>query len=183
MNIHYDNCLDKTDQFDIKELKLLDEIMNSVRLITSLPNYIKSEVDTVEYRITVKCSTEQSFHEFQNLISQSLDMNTESIYFPKRRESNRKFKEIENDKKLVKRKSNNNLHPNDCSLHWIDLPSFNNEKKNDCYKKFEVKFRNEKDYKYFQLLLNQNMTNKTKIIHFPKVMKTTRKIWIDESHD
>ena len=49
---------------------------------------------------------------------------------------------------------------------WVGMPEFVQEKKK-IFKELIVRFETEEDYKEFQTLINQKMTNKTKSIWHP----------------
>jgi hypothetical protein len=49
---------------------------------------------------------------------------------------------------------------------WVGMPEFVQEKK-VIFKELIVRFETEEDYKKFQTLINQKMTNKTKSIWHP----------------
>lgn len=64
--------------------------------------------------------------------------------------------------------------------HWIGMPEFIQE--DDLpYKKIYVSFRNEDDYNAFAKLINQNLSEKTKSIWYPKLDRdeNTLKRWIE----
>jgi len=64
--------------------------------------------------------------------------------------------------------------------HWIGMPSFVQE--DDApFKKIYISFRNEDDYDEFAKLINQNLSDKTKSIWYPKLERdeNTLKRWIE----
>lgn len=65
--------------------------------------------------------------------------------------------------------------------HWIGMPEFE-QKDNPSYKKLIVNFRNKDDYEEFAKLLDQNLTEKTKSIWYPKLNRdeNSLKRWIEE---
>lgn len=70
----------------------------------------------------------------------------------------------------------------DWEEHWKGMPEFVQED-NPPYKKIIINFRNEDDYKSFAKLIEQNLTEKTKSIWYPKldVDDNILKRWIEET--
>jgi hypothetical protein len=64
--------------------------------------------------------------------------------------------------------------------HWIGMPEFSQEK-NPPFKKIYLNFRNQEDYDAFSKLINQNLSEKTKSIWYPKLERdeNTLKRWIE----
>lgn len=64
---------------------------------------------------------------------------------------------------------------------WVGMPEFVNEE-NSSYKKLFVHFRTKEDYDEFAKLINQNLSEKTKSIWYPKLDRdeNTLKRWIEE---
>lgn len=64
--------------------------------------------------------------------------------------------------------------------HWVGMPEFKQED-NPPYMKIIISFRNEDDYKEFAKLVDQNLTEKTKSIWYPKLERdeNTLKRWIE----
>ena len=65
--------------------------------------------------------------------------------------------------------------------YWKGMPEFVQET-NAPYMKIYVSFRNEEDYKAFAELVDQNLSNKTKSIWYPKLDRDANfmKRWIEE---
>lgn len=65
--------------------------------------------------------------------------------------------------------------------HWVGMPEFVQED-NPPYKKIYVSFRNEEDYMEFAKLVDQNLSDKTKSIWYPKLNRdeNSLKRWIEE---
>ena len=65
--------------------------------------------------------------------------------------------------------------------HWVDMPSFVQEN-NPPFKKIIISFRNEDDYKEFAQLIDQNLSDKTKSIWFPKLDREANSLlrWVEE---
>lgn len=63
---------------------------------------------------------------------------------------------------------------------WKGMPEFQNDGK-EPFKQLLVSFMTEEDYKTFQTLINQVLTNKTRSIWFPEREQKTllNKFWID----
>jgi len=68
----------------------------------------------------------------------------------------------------------------DWKKHWVGMPEFNQEK-NPPFKKLYLNFRNQEDYDVFAKLINQNLSDKTKSIWYPKLERdeNTLKRWIE----
>jgi hypothetical protein len=64
---------------------------------------------------------------------------------------------------------------------WVGMPSFRNEADGP-WKTVYVHFRNEDDYKEFQKLIGQNLTEKTKAIWHPKLDNPKNSLcrWVEE---
>jgi hypothetical protein len=65
--------------------------------------------------------------------------------------------------------------------HWVGMPTFEqNDKKT--YKTLYLHFRNKEDYEAFGKLVDQNLTEKTKSIWYPKLERDDNmlKRWIEE---
>ena len=54
---------------------------------------------------------------------------------------------------------------------WEGMPEFIQEKKEDCYRKITIRFRNEDDYQEFSKLIGQNLTERTKSVWYPKLIR------------
>jgi hypothetical protein len=65
--------------------------------------------------------------------------------------------------------------------HWVGMPSFEQDK-NEPYKKILLSFRNKEDYEEFAKLVDQNLSEKTKSIWYPKLNRdeNSLKRWIEE---
>lgn len=65
--------------------------------------------------------------------------------------------------------------------HWLGMPEFDQED-NPPYKKIIMSFRNKEDYEEFAKLVDQNLTEKTKSIWYPKLDRdeNSLKRWIEE---
>jgi hypothetical protein len=65
--------------------------------------------------------------------------------------------------------------------HWVGMPSFKQED-NPPFKSIFLHFRNKEDYKAFAKLIEQNLTEKTKSIWYPKleIDDNMLKRWIEE---
>lgn len=65
--------------------------------------------------------------------------------------------------------------------HWKGMPEFE-QNENPSYKTLYVHFRNEEDYKEFAKLIEQNISEKTKSIWYPKLDKVKNSLmrWIEE---
>lgn len=63
--------------------------------------------------------------------------------------------------------------------HWVDMPDFEQEK-NDPFKEITVRFKTKEDYEAYAKLVNQNLTEKTKSIWYPKLErdKNSLKRWM-----
>lgn len=66
--------------------------------------------------------------------------------------------------------------------HWVGMCEFEQED-NPPFKKIFVSFRTEEDYNEFAKLVDQNLTDKTKSIWYPKLNADDNmlKRWIEES--
>lgn len=64
--------------------------------------------------------------------------------------------------------------------HWTGMPEFKQED-NPPYMKIYISFRNEADYKEFAKLVDQNLTEKTKSIWYPKLDRdeNSLKRWVE----
>jgi len=64
--------------------------------------------------------------------------------------------------------------------HWKGMPEYKQEN-NPPYMKIFMSFRNEEDYKAFAELVDQNLTEKTKSIWYPKLDRdeNTLKRWME----
>ena len=65
--------------------------------------------------------------------------------------------------------------------HYVGMPEFV-QKDNPPYMKIFLNFRNEEDYKEFAKMVDQNLTEKTKSIWYPKldIDDNMLKRWIEE---
>jgi predicted DNA binding protein len=65
--------------------------------------------------------------------------------------------------------------------HWKGMPEFKNTAE-EYYKDIKVSFRTEEDYKAFAKLLDQKLTEKTKSIWYPVMLKDKNCLnrWINE---
>lgn len=65
--------------------------------------------------------------------------------------------------------------------HWTGMCTFN-QKENPPFKSIFLHFRSEEDYKEFAKLIEQNLTEKTKSIWYPKleIDDNMLKRWIEE---
>ena len=69
----------------------------------------------------------------------------------------------------------------DWKQHWKGMPEFIQEK-DVPYKTIQISFRNEEDYQEFAKMVNQNLTEKTKSIWYPKLISDIGLYkWIDEN--
>lgn len=73
------------------------------------------------------------------------------------------------------------LNDHDWKKHWKGMPEFEQED-NPPHMKIFVSFRNEADYQEFAKLVDQNLTDKTKSIWYPKleIDNNSLKRWIEE---
>ena len=64
---------------------------------------------------------------------------------------------------------------------WVDMPEYVSEKKKP-YTKINVRFRNNEDLKKFAKLIEQNLTDRTQTVWFPKLkfQEVANKVWDDE---
>lgn len=60
------------------------------------------------------------------------------------------------------------MNKDDINKHWIDMPEFIQDKKEE-YQKITIRFDCEQDVKDFAILIEQKLTPKTKSIWFPKL--------------
>jgi len=65
--------------------------------------------------------------------------------------------------------------------HWVGMPEFIQEN-NPPYKKIIISFRNEEDYNEFAKLIDQNLSDKTKSIWYPKLDREANSLlrWVEE---
>jgi hypothetical protein len=65
--------------------------------------------------------------------------------------------------------------------HWVEMPEFKQEN-NPPYKKLILNFRNKEDYETFGKLVEQNLSEKTKSIWYPKLDRdeNSLKRWIEQ---
>jgi hypothetical protein len=65
--------------------------------------------------------------------------------------------------------------------HWVGMPEFQQDTKAP-YKQIYLNFRTKEDYEEFAKLVDQNLTDKTKSIWYPKLEKDQNalKRWIEE---
>lgn len=73
------------------------------------------------------------------------------------------------------------LIENDWKKHWKGMPEYEQED-NPPYKQIYLNFRNKEDYEAFAKLVDQNLTEKTKSIWYPKLDKDANSLkrWIVE---
>ena len=71
---------------------------------------------------------------------------------------------------------------NDWKKEWLDMPEFKQEKK-EAHAKIIIRFDNENDLQEFSKLIGQPLTNKTKSIWYPKLIRglNSNKRYVDES--
>lgn len=69
----------------------------------------------------------------------------------------------------------------DWHKHWVGMPEFKQED-NPPYMKIYMSFRNKEDFDNFAELINQNLSEKTKSIWYPKLDRdqNSLKRWIEE---
>jgi len=69
----------------------------------------------------------------------------------------------------------------DWKKHWKGMPDFD-QKNNPPYKQIYLNFRNKEDYDEFAKLVNQNLSEKTKSIWYPKLDREENALmrWIEE---
>lgn len=65
---------------------------------------------------------------------------------------------------------------NNWKKHWTGMPEFVQED-NLPYMKIYVNFRNQKDYEEFAKLIQQNLSEKTKSIWYPKLERDENSLW------
>lgn len=65
--------------------------------------------------------------------------------------------------------------------HWVGMPEYVQED-NPPYMKIYMNFRNKEDYEAFAKLIDQNLTEKTKSIWYPKLDREENALmrWIEE---
>lgn len=65
--------------------------------------------------------------------------------------------------------------------HWVGMPEFVQEN-NPPHRRLIISFRNEEDYKEFAQLIDQNLSEKTKSIWFPKLDREANSLlrWVEE---
>lgn len=71
----------------------------------------------------------------------------------------------------------------DWKKHWVGMPEFvNEENKEKVYKSIKISFRTKDDYEEFAKLVEQNLSEKTKSIWYPKLVKEENHLlrWIVE---
>jgi len=70
---------------------------------------------------------------------------------------------------------------NSWEKHWQDMPEFDQEE-NKTYKTISVHFRTKEDYDAFAKLVEQNITDRTKSIWYPKLEITKNSLlrWIED---
>jgi hypothetical protein len=59
------------------------------------------------------------------------------------------------------------IKPPDADKEWEGMPEFTGKASFNVFRSLMVHFETEEDYKEFQTVINQNLTNKTKYIWFP----------------
>jgi len=159
------------------------------------------EISEKDYhqKITVSFRNSEDFEEFQTLIGQAIPHKVNEIWHPKVAKDKPTlssfFGETETPQvvpvkvkpKRVKSKVQLEVDieerkdPNHWTYHWLGMPEFVQED-NPPARKFTAYFRTEDDFKEFQSLIGQEMTNKTKSIWHPKLDRTanSRLRWIEE---
>jgi hypothetical protein len=72
-------------------------------------------------------------------------------------------------------------NPNSWKKHWKGMPEFDQDN-NPPYKTIYLHFRDEEDYKEFAKLVEQNLSEKTKSIWYPKLDRDANSLkrWIEE---
>ena len=76
-------------------------------------------------------------------------------------------KEVKNKKRVLKKQNKNN----EWKEHWIDMPKYSTDFKDDAYAKIEFLYEDTKENKIkFEEIFEQSITNKTKSIWFPKLI-------------
>jgi hypothetical protein len=87
------------------------------------------------------------------------------------------FMELDEEEKKILEETEGH----DWKEHWVGMPDFIQEDKPP-YKKIYLNFRNQEDYEAFAKLIDQNLTDKTKSIWYPKLEKdeNTLKRWFEE---
>ena len=85
-------------------------------------------------------------------------------------------------KNALKKWLANLVHMTDWKKEWLDMPEFKQEKK-EAYAKIIIRFDNENELQEFAKLINQPLTNKTKSIWYPKLIRglNSNKRYVDES--
>lgn len=70
---------------------------------------------------------------------------------------------------------------NEPQKHWKGMPEFINEN-NPPYMKIYINFRNKQDYEEFAKLIDQNLSERTKSIWYPKLDREENSLlrWIEE---
>jgi hypothetical protein len=70
----------------------------------------------------------------------------------------------------------------DWKKHWKGMPDYE-QKNNPPYKQIYLNFRNKEDYDVFAKLINQNLSEKTKSIWYPKLDREENALmrWIEEN--
>ena len=65
--------------------------------------------------------------------------------------------------------------------HWTGMPQFTQEN-NPAYKRIIISFRNKEDYEEFSKLIDQNLSEKTKSIWYPKLDREANSLlrWVEE---
>lgn len=69
---------------------------------------------------------------------------------------------------------------NNWKKHWVGMPEYKQED-NPPYMKIYMNFRNKEDYEKFAKLIDQNLTEKTKSIWYPKLDREENALlrWIE----
>lgn len=72
-------------------------------------------------------------------------------------------------------------NPNHWTKHWKGMPEYVQEKK-ESYKTLYVHFRTEEDYEKFAILIQQPLTENTKSIWYPALVRDENRLmrWIEE---
>jgi hypothetical protein len=66
---------------------------------------------------------------------------------------------------------------------WVGMPEYSQNKVKKEYASIIVRFDSKEDLEEFSKLLNQKLTNKTKSIYFPQIIRgiNANKLYIDEN--
>ncbi len=73
-------------------------------------------------------------------------------------------------KPVIKEPPKTVLKENNWKDEWVDMPEYSN-KEIKPYKSLKIHFRNKEDYDFFATLVEQNLTEKTKSLWYPKLIR------------